>query len=82
MELSNEKLIASHVLGKRQILKNSRRILDGLYWKNVEEERKLLIRRTGSLEESIDNTRKMNRVQEERRKLISEINKIDDQLGL
>ena len=82
MELSIEELRRKQLQGKLKILKESKRILDELYWKNVKEERELLINWNENMEESTKSLRKMEELQKERQKIIKEIDEIDDQLGL
>jgi hypothetical protein len=76
MELSIEELRRKQLQGKLKILKESKRILDELYWKNVKEERELLNNWDESVEKSIEE------LQKKRQEIIKEINEINDQLGL
>ena len=76
MELSIEELRRKQLQGKLKILKESKRILDELYWKNVKEECELLNNWDESVEKSIEE------LQKKRQEIIKEINEINDQLGL
>ena len=76
MELSIEELRRKQLQGKLKILKESKRILDELYWKNVKEERELLINWNKNTEESTKSLRKMEELQKEKQKIIKKINEI------
>ena len=78
--MPNEELARKRLEGKLKILKESRRILDEQYWKNLREEQELYFK-----DESQYNAETMQKVFEltkKRQELIKEIRKIDDQLGL
>ena len=80
MEMLNEELARKRLEGKLKILKESRRILDEQYWKNLREEQELYLK-----DEEQYNAETMQKVFEltkKRQELIKEIHKIDDQLGL
>ena len=79
MELSDEELAIKRLQGKLKILKESRRILDELYWENVRKERELLNKETS--ENFIETQDKIIELSKKRQKIMDEIREIDDQLG-
>ena len=79
MELSDEELARKRLQGKLKILKESRRILDELYWENVRKERELLNKETS--ENFIETQDKIFELSKKRQKIMDEIREIDDQLG-
>jgi hypothetical protein len=79
MELSDEELAKKRLQGKLKILRESRRILDELYWENVRKERELLNKETS--ENFIETQDKIIELSKKRRKIMDEIREIDDQLG-
>jgi len=80
MEMPNEELARKCLEGKLKILKESRRILDELYWKNLREEQELYLK--DKEQYNAETMQKVFELTKKRQELIKEIRKIDDQLGL
>ena len=78
--MSNEELARKRLEGKLKILKESRRILDEQYWKNLREEQELYFKDEGQY--NAETMQKVFELTKKRQELIKEIRKIDDQLGL
>lgn len=76
MEIIKEELVTLRLKGKLRILQESRRIIDELYWRNVKKEYEILRE-----EKNFEMSEQLNELVKERRKLIQEIRKIDEQLG-